>query len=78
MWRGFTATELLLTGLSPPILVRGLKAHESKTRPLLFCGSQNPEEGECGLHTAQFWTPDNPSCRESRKVCTTYTSAGKS
>lgn len=39
---------------------RGLKAHESKTRPLLFCGSQNPEEGECGLHTAQFWNSRQP------------------
>jgi len=29
--RGFTANELLLTGLSPPILVRGLKAHGLET-----------------------------------------------
>ena len=28
-------------------------------------------ESECGLHTAQFWTPDNPSRREGRKVRTT-------
>ena len=39
--------------------LRGLKAHGSKIRRQRFCASHDPEEGENGLHSAHFWTPDN-------------------
>jgi hypothetical protein len=67
---------LLATWVFLVVIIRGLKAHGVKTRPLRFCGSDGPKEGETGLHTAQFWTPDNTSSRESRMACTTDTSTG--
>jgi hypothetical protein len=38
----------------PTDLVRGLKAHGSKTRPRLFCGFHDPRDDESGLDTGLF------------------------
>jgi hypothetical protein len=44
--------------------LRGPSAHECITRLQAYCGSHDPQEDETGLHTAQFWTPDNTPARE--------------